>query len=170
MVETKKCVHLDCEGTMYHNKGISKKTNKPYENWKCNLCKEVEWVDNIYHDPKPNKQDIIQKNVERAQEDRAKSSQSAQKGGAAHDATDIAIFMLGNKTKSSLTTEGMEKEWRYWFKFILKELNDVNGNSQWDAKKQEIYNHDSELDDINAEMMGKIPIIEEEIDTEDIPF
>lgn len=29
---------------MFHNKGISKKTGKPYENYKCK-CGEIEWVD-----------------------------------------------------------------------------------------------------------------------------
>jgi hypothetical protein len=42
--ETKPC-SICGGGTMYHNKGISKKTGKPYENWKCSACKEVEWVD-----------------------------------------------------------------------------------------------------------------------------
>jgi lysyl-tRNA synthetase class I len=27
----------------YHNKGVSKKTGKPYENYKCN-CGNIEWV------------------------------------------------------------------------------------------------------------------------------
>jgi len=43
MVETKKCAK--CGGTKYHNQGISKKNNQPYENWKCGNCKDTEWVD-----------------------------------------------------------------------------------------------------------------------------
>lgn len=44
-MENKLCPQ--CGGKMYHNKGISKKNNKPYENWKCGTCKEIEWVDII---------------------------------------------------------------------------------------------------------------------------
>lgn len=43
MVEVKPCPK--CGGMMYHNKGISKKTGKPYENWKCGKCQTIEWVD-----------------------------------------------------------------------------------------------------------------------------
>jgi len=32
---------------MYHNKGISKKSGNPYENWKCGTCKKVDWVDDV---------------------------------------------------------------------------------------------------------------------------
>ena len=41
-VETKPCPQ--CGAVMYHNQGISKKTGKPYENWKCGSCGETEWV------------------------------------------------------------------------------------------------------------------------------
>jgi len=33
-----------CGGDMFHNQGISKKNNKPYENYKCK-CGYIEWVD-----------------------------------------------------------------------------------------------------------------------------
>ena len=42
-MENKLCPQ--CSGKMYNNKGISKKNNKPYENWKCGECKYIEWVD-----------------------------------------------------------------------------------------------------------------------------
>jgi hypothetical protein len=42
MVETKECPK--CQGRMYHNQGVSKKTGKPYENWKCSGCQDIEWV------------------------------------------------------------------------------------------------------------------------------
>ena len=44
-METKECPK--CKGIMYHNKGISKKNGKPYENWNCSNpeCKNIEWVD-----------------------------------------------------------------------------------------------------------------------------
>ena len=29
--------------TLYHNKGISKKTGKSYENYKCSSCGYIEW-------------------------------------------------------------------------------------------------------------------------------
>jgi hypothetical protein len=41
-METKNCPK--CSNKMYHNQGISKKTGKPYENWKCGTCKYVEWI------------------------------------------------------------------------------------------------------------------------------
>lgn len=41
-METRDCPK--CGGRMYHNKEISKKNNKPYENWKC-ICGNIEWVD-----------------------------------------------------------------------------------------------------------------------------
>lgn len=31
--------------SLYHNIGISKKNNKPFENYKCNKCQHIEWVD-----------------------------------------------------------------------------------------------------------------------------
>ena len=44
-METKECPK--CKGIMYHNKGISKKNGKPYENWNCSNeeCKNIEWID-----------------------------------------------------------------------------------------------------------------------------
>lgn len=33
------------EKSFYHNKGISKKNNKPYENRKCSKCQHIEWID-----------------------------------------------------------------------------------------------------------------------------
>jgi len=44
-METKECPK--CGGIMYHNKGVSKKNGKPYENWNCGNqeCKNIEWID-----------------------------------------------------------------------------------------------------------------------------
>lgn len=42
MAETKKC--QKCSGTKYYNEGISKKNNKPYRNWKCPGCGDIEWL------------------------------------------------------------------------------------------------------------------------------
>jgi hypothetical protein len=44
-METKTCPQ--CGNKMFHNKGVSKKTGKPYENWKCGdkACGNIEWVD-----------------------------------------------------------------------------------------------------------------------------
>jgi len=44
-METKICPK--CQGTMFHNKGVSSKNGKPYENWNCGNaeCKNIEWVD-----------------------------------------------------------------------------------------------------------------------------
>lgn len=33
-----------CGAKVFHNKGISSKTNKPYENYKCGSCDFIEWV------------------------------------------------------------------------------------------------------------------------------
>ena len=41
MPEVKHCPK--CKGIMYHNQGISKKTGKPFENWKCK-CGNIEWI------------------------------------------------------------------------------------------------------------------------------
>ena len=41
--ETRPCPK--CDGIQYHNRGISRKSNKPYENWKCSSCEEIEWID-----------------------------------------------------------------------------------------------------------------------------
>ena len=35
----------ECGNKLYHNKGISKKTGKPYENWKCGDCEYIKWAD-----------------------------------------------------------------------------------------------------------------------------
>ena len=43
-METKQ-ICPECGSNMYHNKGISKKTGKPYENYKCGECKYIQWVD-----------------------------------------------------------------------------------------------------------------------------
>lgn len=40
----------ECGSKLYHNKGISKKTGKPYENWKCGECEYIKWVD-IQNEP-----------------------------------------------------------------------------------------------------------------------
>jgi len=34
-----------CGSKIFHNKGISKKTGKPYENYKCGGCDYIRWVD-----------------------------------------------------------------------------------------------------------------------------
>ena len=39
---TKECPK--CGATMWNNKGISAKTGKAYENWKCKACGEIEWI------------------------------------------------------------------------------------------------------------------------------
>ena len=49
MSETKECPK--CGGISYHNKGVSKTTGKPYENWKCSSCKDVEWVNSKVAQP-----------------------------------------------------------------------------------------------------------------------
>ena len=59
MTETKTCEK--CGGTKYHNEGTSKKTGKPYENWKCGKCQDVEWVSKQNHYEKP---DIPDENFE----------------------------------------------------------------------------------------------------------
>ena len=41
--ETRPCPK--CGGKQYHNRGVSKKNNKPYENWKCSNCQDIEWID-----------------------------------------------------------------------------------------------------------------------------
>ena len=33
-----------CSGKLFHNKGISKKTGNPYENFKCGKCDYIEWI------------------------------------------------------------------------------------------------------------------------------
>jgi len=33
-----------CDAKIFHNKGISKTTGNPYENYKCAECGHVEWV------------------------------------------------------------------------------------------------------------------------------
>ncbi len=33
-----------CSGKLFHNQGISKKTNRLYENYKCSKCSFIEWV------------------------------------------------------------------------------------------------------------------------------
>jgi len=42
MVETRPC--SKCGGLCFHNEGISAKTGKPYENWKCKACGDIEWI------------------------------------------------------------------------------------------------------------------------------
>lgn len=44
-IETKPCPL--CGKIAYHNRGISKKTNKPYENYKCGdkNCQYIEWIE-----------------------------------------------------------------------------------------------------------------------------
>ena len=42
-METKNCPQ--CGNKMFHNIGVSKKNNKPYENYKCGACQYLEWVD-----------------------------------------------------------------------------------------------------------------------------
>ena len=36
---------VKCGSKIFHNKGVSKKTNKPYENYKCGSCDYIKWVD-----------------------------------------------------------------------------------------------------------------------------
>ena len=43
MSEKKQCPK--CGSLVFHNKGVSKKTNKPYENYKCGSCDYIKWVD-----------------------------------------------------------------------------------------------------------------------------
>jgi len=42
MVETRPC--SKCGGLCFHNEGISAKTGKPYGNWKCKACGDIEWI------------------------------------------------------------------------------------------------------------------------------
>lgn len=42
-MESKNCPQ--CGNRLFHNKGVSKKNNKPYENFKCGSCDYIEWVD-----------------------------------------------------------------------------------------------------------------------------
>ena len=44
-MEYKRCPN--CGNNLFHNKGISKKTGKPYENYKCGQCDYIKWVDQI---------------------------------------------------------------------------------------------------------------------------
>lgn len=39
-----KCKECESE-RIYHNEGVSKKNNQPYENYKCAECGYTEWVD-----------------------------------------------------------------------------------------------------------------------------
>jgi len=32
-----------CGNRLFHNEGISKKTGRPYANWKCGQCQYIEW-------------------------------------------------------------------------------------------------------------------------------
>lgn len=41
---TKPCVK--CGAVMFNNKGIGK-NGKPYENWRCSACGEIEWVNSF---------------------------------------------------------------------------------------------------------------------------
>jgi ribosomal protein S27AE len=45
MEEQRTCPNLKCGSRLFHNKGISAKNGKPYENWKCAKCGFIEWVD-----------------------------------------------------------------------------------------------------------------------------
>ena len=38
--------------SLYHNKGISPKSNAPYENYKCSKCKYIQWVSSTYDQKK----------------------------------------------------------------------------------------------------------------------
>jgi len=44
-----------CGGRIYHNKDVSKKTGKPYENWKCGSCDYIKWADTPKETPQPKK-------------------------------------------------------------------------------------------------------------------
>jgi len=44
-MEEKNCPQ--CGNKLFHNQGVSKKTGKLYENYKCGKCSYIEWVDDI---------------------------------------------------------------------------------------------------------------------------
>ena len=40
-----------CGNKLYHNEGVSKKTGKKYENYKCGQCEYIKWVDTPKGEP-----------------------------------------------------------------------------------------------------------------------
>jgi hypothetical protein len=39
------CEACDKKTKHFHNQGISSKNNRPYENYKCGKCGEIEWIE-----------------------------------------------------------------------------------------------------------------------------
>jgi len=137
--------------------GISKKTGKSYHFWGCptwaeTQCdyteKEFGTVQNNPQKPQFSKQDFEQKkqeNINKAIENKEKSMlyfNSLNNAIAKTDKWDIKEI---EKKRDELVASA-----RAWF----LENSVEDGSRAWDAKKQESYNHTSQLDDINAEEYG----------------
>ncbi len=90
MAETKSCPK--CGKTAYHNQGISNKTGKPYENWKCGdkSCDYIEWLE-VKSKPSGRVSD-------------AERAQGQARGAAFNKSVDVAIAMYqkGDISKEQL--------------------------------------------------------------------
>lgn len=85
------------------------------------------------------------------------SSLSAQIGGLMHDVIQIVLF----KAKKTDSKEKILKEITFWLS-ALREVSDAEKEpspvdwdkveKEWDEKKQDLYNNQSQLEDINKEL------------------
>lgn len=96
------------------------------------------------------------------------SSLSAQLGGLIHDAVALTIAILGQEKKSLATRDDYQEEIKMWIDWLynfeeakkeeLNKLPEVDlgaleaSDKLWDSKRQELYNQDGELDDINKQL------------------
>lgn len=52
-----------CGNRLFHNKGISTKNNRPYENYKCGKCQYIKWVDIKEETGQDKKLELIKRNL-----------------------------------------------------------------------------------------------------------
>jgi hypothetical protein len=117
-MENTKCPK--CGKELFHNQGISKKNNKPYENYKC-VCGYILWVD-AKPQPKTDEFGSYPKPLEQEKVDwdkiRKEKSQGMDEGASRNKAVDLAIAMYN---KGEITSKDLKTEIGLWFEF-LKEL------------------------------------------------
>lgn len=82
--------------TLYHNKGVSSKTNKAYENYKCAKCDYLQW--------------IPQETVKKAWDETAKKPQSEMTGWQIMGEMQTEILAIVKSIKKTLDAQGFSED------------------------------------------------------------
>jgi len=84
-----------CGNKLYHNKGISKKNNEPYENYKCSNkdCGYIDWVDLKGKQPVSSFGAFKKKGEPDWEEIRKEKAEGLSRGAAFNKSCDIAIAL-----------------------------------------------------------------------------